>query len=54
MDGRDPEGNAPCRVAGRPARLVVWARDYDGGYKAWVRYEDGGEDVVPGSRVERR
>lgn len=54
MDGRDPEGNAPCRVAGRPARLVVWARDYDGGYKAWVRYDDGGEDVAPGSRVERR
>jgi len=29
------------------------ARDYDGGTKAWVRFEDDGtEAIVPGSRVE--
>jgi hypothetical protein len=34
-------------------RLVVWARDYDGGHKAWVRDPERGDDTVPGSRVER-
>jgi len=35
-------------------RIVVWARDYDGGHKAWVRFLDGEEATVPGSSVERR
>lgn len=39
----------PVRARGRPARLLLEARDYDGGTKAWLRWEDGGEDVVPGS-----
>ena len=43
----------PCTALGRPATLLLWAPDYDGGFKAWVRWEDGSEDVVPGSRVER-
>ncbi len=51
--GVDRPGDAPCRFAGRPARLLVWARDYDGGWKAWIRFETGEEAVVPGSRVER-
>jgi hypothetical protein len=33
---------------------VLWGDDYDGGYKAWVRWDDGRDDIVPGSRVERR
>jgi hypothetical protein len=31
--------------------LLLRARDYDDGFKCWVRYEDGTEDIVPGSRV---
>ena len=51
--GLDPEGDEPCRVQGEPARLVLLGDDYDGGYKAWVRWPDGRDDLVPGSRVER-
>ncbi len=53
MEGRDPEGRAPVRFGGRPATLIVWGRDYDGGFKAWVRFPDGTDATVPGSRVER-
>lgn len=49
--GLDPPGDAPCRFAGRPARLLLSARDYDGGTKAVVRFPDGSEAVVPGSRL---
>lgn len=53
MLGVDPEGNGRCSAGGRPARLVVYARDYDGGTKAWVRFDDDGQDaLVPGSRVQ--
>jgi hydroxyacylglutathione hydrolase len=41
------------RVRGRTATLVVWSPDYDGGGKALVRWEDGSESIVGGSRVER-
>ena len=51
--GLDREGSDPCRVGGRDATLVVWARDYDGGHKAWVRFGDGEDAIVGGSRVER-
>jgi glyoxylase-like metal-dependent hydrolase (beta-lactamase superfamily II) len=51
--GLDPEGEERCRVGGREARLIVWAGDYDGGHKAWVRYEGGADAIVGGSRVER-
>ena len=38
----------------REATLVLWAPDYDGGNKAWVRFADSGEDaVVGGSQVKR-
>jgi glyoxylase-like metal-dependent hydrolase (beta-lactamase superfamily II) len=53
MLGADPEGREPARYDGRDVRLVVWARDYDGGHKAWVRDGERGDDTVPGSRVER-
>jgi hydroxyacylglutathione hydrolase len=51
--GLDPEGDEPCRVAGRDATLVVWSPDYDGKGKAWVRFDDGRDAIVGGSRVER-
>jgi hydroxyacylglutathione hydrolase len=51
--GLDPEGNAPCTALGQPATLILLARDYDGGQKAWVRWEDGSDDIVPGSQVRR-
>jgi glyoxylase-like metal-dependent hydrolase (beta-lactamase superfamily II) len=51
--GLDEEGNDPCTVEGEEATLILWAPDYDGGHKAWVRWQDGRDDIVPGSRVER-
>lgn len=51
--GLDPEGEGRCRVGGREARLVLWARDYDGGFKAWVRFDGDGDQIVGGSRVGR-
>ena len=50
--GLDPEGSARCTAFGEPATLLLSARDYDGGTKCWVRFDDGGrDDLVPGSRV---
>lgn len=51
--GLDPEGDERCTVSGEPGQLVLWADDYDGGHKAWVRFDVAGDDVVPGSRVRR-
>ena len=51
--GLDEEGSEPCTVEGEEATLVLWAPDYDGGHKAWVRWPDGRDDIVPGSRVSR-
>jgi glyoxylase-like metal-dependent hydrolase (beta-lactamase superfamily II) len=51
--GLDPEGDEPCRALGEPATLVLLGDDYDGGHKAWVRWPDGRDDIVPGSRVQR-
>ncbi|MEA2311408.1 MAG: hydroxyacylglutathione hydrolase, partial [Solirubrobacteraceae bacterium] len=51
--GLDPEGDEQCTALGEPATLVLLGDDYDGGHKAWVRWEDGSDDIVPGSRVER-
>jgi glyoxylase-like metal-dependent hydrolase (beta-lactamase superfamily II) len=50
--GLDPEGDQPCVALGEPATLILLATDYDGGHKAWVRWPDGSDDIVPGSRVE--
>lgn len=50
--GLDDEGRAPCRALGEPATLILLGGDYDGGYKAWVRWPDGSDDIVPGSRVQ--
>jgi hydroxyacylglutathione hydrolase len=52
--GLDAEGEEHCTVRGEPARLVLWGDDYDGGHKAWVRWDETGrDDIVPGSVVER-
>jgi glyoxylase-like metal-dependent hydrolase (beta-lactamase superfamily II) len=51
--GLDEEGTDRCTALGDPATLVLWGPDYDGGHKAWVRWEDGSDDIVPGSKVER-
>jgi glyoxylase-like metal-dependent hydrolase (beta-lactamase superfamily II) len=55
--GLDPEGSERCRVGAgdqlRDATLVLWAPDYDGTNKAWVRFDDGRDEIVGGSRVER-
>jgi glyoxylase-like metal-dependent hydrolase (beta-lactamase superfamily II) len=50
--GLDSEGSQRCTALGQPATLVLLGADYDGGKKAWVRWEDGSDDIVPGSRVE--
>jgi glyoxylase-like metal-dependent hydrolase (beta-lactamase superfamily II) len=50
--GLDEEGSVPCVALGEPASLILLGEDYDGGKKAWVRWPDGTDDIVPGSRVE--
>lgn len=51
--GLDAEGQQPCTALGQPATLILLADDYDGGKKAWVRWPDGCDDIVPGSQVDR-
>jgi hydroxyacylglutathione hydrolase len=50
--GVDPEGDRSCTAFGQPARLILLGDDYDGGHKAWVRWPDGRDDIVPGSQVQ--
>ena len=49
--GVDPEGADACTAMGEPATLILLGDDYDGGHKAWVRWPDGSDDIVPGSQV---
>jgi len=53
--GLDDEGDETCRVATEEteATLVLWAPDYDGTNKAWVRFESGEDAIVGGSQVRR-
>ncbi len=51
--GVQDEGVERCRAGGEEATLIVWSPDYDGKGKAWVRYEDGRDAIVGGSRVQR-
>ena len=48
-----PRATAPCTALGEPATLVLLGDDYDGGHKAWVRWPDGRDDIVPGSQVQQ-
>ena len=50
--GLDPQGTDACVALGEPATLVLLGDDYDGGKKAWVRWADGKDDIVPGSSVQ--
>jgi glyoxylase-like metal-dependent hydrolase (beta-lactamase superfamily II) len=53
--GLDEVDDERCTVWGRTATLKLWAPDYDGGNKAWVLFDDSGEDaIVGGSQVERQ
>jgi glyoxylase-like metal-dependent hydrolase (beta-lactamase superfamily II) len=51
--GLDEEGSDRCRVGEQEATLVLWAPDYDGTNKAWVRLGSGEDVVVGGSQVDR-
>jgi hydroxyacylglutathione hydrolase len=51
--GIQPEGSERVKVTGRDATLIVWSPDYDGKGKAWVRFDDGSDAIVGGSRVQR-
>jgi glyoxylase-like metal-dependent hydrolase (beta-lactamase superfamily II) len=51
--GAEPEGTERVEVGGRDATLIVWSPDYDGKGKAWVRFDDGTDAIVGGSRVAR-
>ncbi|MHC5063773.1 MAG: MBL fold metallo-hydrolase [Planctomycetota bacterium] len=52
--GLDTPTEKPCLAYDQPATLLLSARDYDGGQKCWVRFEESNRlDVVPGSRVKQ-
>jgi glyoxylase-like metal-dependent hydrolase (beta-lactamase superfamily II) len=51
--GEAPSIDERVQVGGEPATLVVWSPDYDGNGKALVRFGEGRESIVGGSRVER-
>ena len=51
--GVDPAANEPCRVGGEDATIIVWSPDYDGKGKLLVRFTDGREGILGGSRVTR-
>jgi len=49
--GEEGEDGRECTALGEKATLVLLGDDYDGGHKAWVRWPDGRDDIVPGSQV---
>ena len=52
--GWDEPGEETCEVTGfGEATLLLWAPDYDGTNKAWVRFPDGTEGIVGGSQIKR-
>ena len=57
--GLDEEGSEPVSVGPADAEqrdeatMILWAPDYDGGNKAWVRFADGSDAIVGGSQVKR-
>jgi hydroxyacylglutathione hydrolase len=53
-ESADPVSLGPPDAEEREeATLVLWAPDYDGGNKAWVRFPDGSDAIVGGSQVKR-
>jgi hydroxyacylglutathione hydrolase len=57
--GLDGEGSEPVSIGPADAEqrdeatMILWAPDYDGGNKAWVRFGDGSDAIVGGSQVKR-
>ena len=51
--GLDEEGTERAKVGGEEGTLILFGPDYDGGHKAWIRWDDGRDDIVPGSAVSR-
>ncbi len=57
--GIDEQGSEPVSIGPADAEhreqatLILWAPDYDGGNKAWVRLTDGSDAIVGGSQVKR-
>jgi len=51
--GVEPEARNASVSPGRDATLVVRLPNYDGKGKPWVRFDDGTDAIVGGSRVER-
>lgn len=50
--GAEQPAEQRCTAFGQPAALLLSARDYDGGQKCWVRFDEGNKlDIVPGSQV---
>ena len=53
--GLDEEGTGTCEVNQRgEATLVLWAPDYDGTNKAWVRFPDGSDAITGGSQITKK
>ena len=53
--GLDEEGDEPCEVNNfGSATLVLWAPDYDGTNKAWIRLPDGEDKITGGSQILSR
>ena len=58
--GLDEESSEPVEIGPADAEereeatLLLWAPDYDGGNKAWVRFADGTDAIVGGSQVQRK
>ena len=51
--GLDEEGTGRAASGSEQATLVLWAPDYDGGHKAWVRWEDTGGMTSCPDQVQR-
>ena len=53
--GVDEPGDEHCTVLDRPATLLLFGPDYDGGHKAWVRWEEPGRTTSsPEAASDRR
>ena len=51
--GLDEPGSRPGRVEGKRVTIEVWAKDYDSGNKAQVRFAGDRLEIVPGSKVQK-
>ena len=52
--GLDEEGAEQVEVNEKgEATLVLWAPDYDGTNKAWIRFPDGSDAITGGSQIIR-